>query len=317
MSLLRKLFVPTMLTTLALVAGGCAADTEEGDEDTDSTADELAPLRPGVNSKGCRRSPYNCALNPDGNGQRVRRADDGETWAIDTKWLASHGFVDEKKQPYLPVVDGNGESMGRSKKTELVLNYGQTRRMGSTTYVMALSAGVGSAGWVPIDAFVHADSLRSRVGEVNARGASLREMACYEVKSGYDPKLDDYKVVKGATDADSQEPNDYLPQKRSGSGRVYMNLAFSVPGDALGAPAVDIFPAGTKFQRLDVPTWESPDRPSLDAALYSKPAGSARYTKKAGEMKFVYGYVKSKTGSVRYGWMALDGLAPSTGCPNR
>ena len=34
-------------------------------------------------------------------------------------------------------------------------------------------------------------------------------------------------------------------------------------------------------------------------------------------MKFIYGYVKSKTGSVRYGWMALDALDVSSGCPDR
>src|SRR5205085_999391 len=125
-----------------------------------------------------------------------------------------------------------------------------------------------------------------------------------------------FKVVKGATDQDSEEPNDYLPQVRSGSGRVYVNLAFSIPGDGLGAPAVDIFPAGTKFQRLDVPTWESPSRPSLDAPLYKKPAGSDKYTERAGAMKFLYGYVKTKAG-VRYGWMAMDGLKVSSGCPDR
>jgi hypothetical protein len=32
---------------------------------------------------------------------------------------------------------------------------------------------------------------------------------------------------------------------------------------------------------------------------------------------FVYGYVKGKLGHVRYGWMALDGLTPSSGCPDR
>lgn len=313
---MSRLSIMTFAAAVALAAAGCAADSSDDGGDDESTADELMALRPGVNTDGCLRSPYNCALDPH-HSQRVGSATGDESWGIDAEWLASHGFVDEKNQPYVPVVDGNGESMGRSRKTEFTLNYGQTRHMGNLTYVMAVSAGVGSAGWVPIDAFVHAASLRSRVGEVDARGANLRDMACYAVKSSYPAQLDHYKVVKGATDQVSEEPNDYLPQVRSGSGRVYMNLAFSVPGNALGAPAVDIFPAGTKFQRLAVPTWERPELPSLDAALYEKPAGSDRYTKKAGEMKFIYGYVKTKDGHVRYGWMALDGLEVSTGCPNR
>jgi hypothetical protein len=139
-------------------------------------------------------------------------------------------------------------------------------------------------------------------------------MACYEIAASSPARLDHFKVVKGATDKDSEEPNDYLPLKL-GNGKAYMNLAFSAPGSALGAPAVDKFPQGTKFRRLDVPTWESPHRPSLDVTLYAKPAGGTAYTKPSGTMKFVYGTVKTKDGTERHGWMALDGLVPSTGCP--
>ena len=41
-----------------------------------------------------------------------------------------------------------------------------------------------------------------------------------------------------------------------------------------------------------------------------------RFKKPAGTMKFVYGYVVSKPGETRTGWMALDALTPSkTPCP--
>lgn len=298
-----------MLATIS----GCAADTaDDGSADGDdegSIESEIATLRPGVNSSGCRRSAYNCGLNA-GNGQRVYRADGGETWGVDPTW------VTDKKLGGVPVVDGNGDLMGISKNKEFVLNHGQTRRIGNTTYVMALSTGLGAAGWIPIDSFLHAESLRAKVGEVNAKGDNLRELGCYEVDTTFDPKLDTFKVVKGAKENESKEPNDYLPMKRA-NGKVYVNLAFSVPGDALGAPAVDIFPAGTKFQRIDVPTWEG-SVPSLDAKLYSKPAGSNAYTVLSKRsMKFIYGYVKTKPGSVRYGWMAIDGLKVSGACPNR
>lgn len=309
---LARLAFASLLALSAIVHSGCVADAEE--EEADSTSDEL---RAGVNSSGCKRSPYNCALNPNGAGQRVRRADGEEEWSFDPKWLAARGYVDPAtKQPVVPVLDGNGEEMGRTKKLAFTFNHGQTRRFGGMTYALVLSSGLKSAGWVPIDGLLHAGSFRAKVGEVNARGANLKHLGCYEVKSSYDPKLDTFKVVKGATDKDAMEPNDYLPVKRA-NGRPYMNLIFNVPGDALGGPSIDIYPAGTKFQRLDVPTWQTPDRPSLDATLYSKPSpGAAAYTKPAGEMKFLYGYVKSKTGSVRYGWMAQDGLAVSSGCPN-
>jgi hypothetical protein len=298
-----------MLATVS----GCAADdaaTDDPTADEGSVESEITALRPGVNSAGCKRSAYNCALDPGGKGQRVYTATGSESWGIDPKWVADH------KLGGIPVVDGNGEPMGISKKTSLTLNHGQTRRIGDTTYVMALSSGVGAAGWVPIDAFLHADSLRAAVGEVNAHGVGLKDLGCYEVDTTFDPKLDTFKVVKGATIHDSEEPNDYLPTKRN-NGKVYVNLAFSLPGDALGAPAIDIFPAGTKFQRIDVPTWEG-STPSLDAKLYARTPGTDHFSNLSGRaMKFIYGYVKTKPGAVRYGWMAIDCLKTSGACPNR
>lgn len=303
---MRKSLLGMMMVgaTLMATASGCAAESDDDDEAEGEVTAEIGTYRSGVNSKGCKRSAYNCTLNP-GKDQRVYRADGEDTWGVGPGFGAG-----------VPVVDGNGEPMGVSKKTSFTLNYGQTRRMGNTTYVIALSTGLGSAGWVPIDAFLHADSLRAKVGEVNARGENLKDLGCYEVGTRFDPKLNTFKVVKGATDKDAKEPDDYLPQKRA-NGKVYVNLAFSIPGDALGAPAVDIFPAGTKFQRLDVPTWEGSGLPSLDAKLYAKPAGATAYTREAGAMKFIYGYVKTKPGAARYGWMAIDGLKVSSKCPNR
>lgn len=301
----------SLLGLSTFFVAGCALD-EEGEEEAVLRATD--ELRAGVNSNGCKRSPYNCGLDPDGVGQRVRRADGEEEWHFDPAWLVARGFVDpQTKAPVVPVLDGNGDEMGRTKKLGFVFNYGQTRRMGNMTYAMVLSSGLKSAGWVPIDGLLHEDSFRRKIGEVNAQGKRLKHLACYEVKPTFPKRLVKYKVVKGAPD-NGPEADDYLPIVRA-NGKPYINLAFSVPGDALGAPAVDIFPAGTKFQRLDVPTWERPDRPSLDATLYDKPSGGSTFTKPAGAMKFIYGYVKSKTGSVRYGWMAYDGLTPSSGCP--
>ena len=290
---------------LASIVSGCVADTdgEEEDEDTEEVESEL---RSGVNGNGCKRSAYNCGLNTDGVGQRVRSASGDESWDVEPAAVAAG----------VPVLDGNGDEMGRSKYKAFTLNYGQTRRMNGRTWVFALSTGLKSAGWVPIDVFTAEASLRNRVGEVNARGANLKKMACYEVKDGYPTRLDPLKVVKGTTDKQAFEANDYLPVVRA-NGKRYMNLAFNVPGNGLGGPAVDIYPVGTKFQRLDVPTWENPDPPSLDATLWRVPAGAERATRRAGKMKFVYGYVKGDLGVVRYGWMALDGLKLSRGCPNR
>ena len=309
----RLLKAEALVLATGLALAGCAA--EEADDDGEATGEATADaLRSGVNSAGCKRSPYNCALNPSGDGQRVEKSG-GNDWAVDPAWLAKNGFVDPAtKAPVVPVKDGDGKELGRTTKTSFTLNHGQVRTFAGKEHVIALSTGLAAAGWVPIDAFKSAATLRGRVGSVTARGGNLSKMACYEVKSTYPARLDTFKVVRGATDADSEEPNDYLPVKRA-NGKVYMNLAFSVPGDGLGAPAVDIFPAGTKFQRLDVPTWESGGAPSLDVTLFAKAPGARSYTRPSGSMKFVYGFVKTAPGQQRFGWMALDGLVPSSACP--
>ncbi len=306
---------------LAISSCGPATFETDAADALDSTEAELTALRRGVNSTACRRSPYNCQLHPGAGGQRVTGLPSAPTssapaWPINPSWLTSRGYVTPGTgRPYVPVVDGHGELIGPTSKMAFVLNYGQTRHMGALTYVFALDTGLRIPGWVPVDAFLDAALIRQRVGEVNAHGAGLKRMACYEFDDTYPARLDHYKVVKGATDKDSEEPNDYLPHPLA-DGRWYSPLCFSVPGAALGAPSVDLFPAGTRFQRLDVPTWESA-APSLNATLYAKPAGSTAYTQPAGSMKFVYGYVKTKDGTVRYGWTGYDGLKVSSGCPSR
>ena len=82
--------------------------------------------------------------------------------------------------------------------------------------------------------------------------------------------------------------------------------------DGLGGVAVDHFPAGTKFQRLDVPT--DSGVPSIDIPLYVQDS-EGRYRKQSGTMKFLYGYVVATAGTRRTGWMAYDALSSTRGCP--
>ena len=139
---LGSLFVSAAFAALAATTGGCASETTDEGDGTGSVDSELSTLRAGVNSNGCKRSAYNCALNPGAGSQRVRTASGSETWAVDPKWLTDNGFVDPAtKAARVPVLDGNGELMGLSAKTSFTLNHGQTRRMNDRTWVMALSAG--------------------------------------------------------------------------------------------------------------------------------------------------------------------------------
>lgn len=285
----------TWLLSLALLAApmtGCIAATDDGEDVLeDSVVEQDEALSPGVNGGACVQSPFNCKLRVSG-GNVVDNSQDG-LWAVEDA----------------PVVDGNGDLMAMNTRDHLRFNYGQTRRMNNVTYVYARSTSAGSSGWFPITAVLGEQSLRDKVGEVNAKDTGLSRMGCYQIRSSHDESLVEKKVVY-----DSQETHeragDYLPLVRANGGR-YANLAFNVPGFALGAPAVDIFPAGTKFQRVDVPT--DSGRPSIDIPLYVKDS-AGRYRKESGTMKFIYGYVVSKTGTKRFGWMAYDALTSSSGC---
>ncbi len=278
---------------LALPATGClvaASESESSSEEVDASEDALTP---GVNGSACLHSPYNCKLRASG-GQRVPNAND-DSWGVDQG---------------APIVDGNGDLMIVSSKDHMTFNYGQTRHIFGVTYAFALSTSNGSAGWFPMSAIKSEDVFRDRVGEVNAKDTGGKRMGCYAIRSSVDESLIEKKVVYDTT-ASHQRAGDYLPLVRT-NGQRYANLAFNVPGFALGGPAIDIYPSGTKFQRVDVPT--DTGRPSIDIPLWVKD-GSGRYRKQDGTMKFIYGYIVSKPGHQRFGWMAYPALKVSSACP--
>ena len=290
----------------SIFAVGCAAPTtDDSGEEEQGDTQSAEGTRGGINGSSCKRSAYNCSLHP-GN-QRVETPGGRNEWGINSSYLASNKGV--------PVVDGNGDLMGLSSKTSFTFNYGQTRTMNGKKYGYAMSTGLASSGWVEIDAIGASDSFAKQVGNVDAKGDNLAKLGCYAIASSYDPALDARFVVKGAKKGYA-EANDYLPQVRS-NGKVYGTLSFNAPGDALGGANTDIFPAGTKFQRVDVPTWEAKALPSLDVQLYSAEKKSAAANTAAGTMKFIYGYIRAASGEVRYGWAALDGLVVSDKCDAR
>jgi len=289
---------PLSFATAALAAAlftGCIAQAGDEDDLDDDEATEVTQvtedaLKPGKNGKACILSPYNCKLRVNG-GNAVDNSQDG-LWAVHDATM----------------VDGNGDPMGINTRDHLRFNYGQTRHLGNHTYVFARSSTLGSAGWFPIDEVYGESSLRKKVGEVNAKDTGGERMGCYKVRSSHDAAKGVKKVVFDSK-SDEEEANDYMSVPRK-NGTRYANLAFSVPGFSLGAPAVDIFPAGTRFRRIDVPTDNG--IPSITIPLWVKD-GNGDYRKASGTMKFVYGYVKTAPGAKRFGWMALDALV-ATDC---
>ncbi|MEP7119468.1 MAG: hypothetical protein ABJE95_00940 [Byssovorax sp.] len=286
---------------IALLLSGCVAGTEEsGPQDTeesDSLAAEIT-LRPGVNGGACALSDYNCKFRVDG-GNRIAHTDGSIDWGIDGG---------------ATILDGNGDSLGVEGASTLKFNFGQERVFGGKHYVYALTTSNHSSGWFPLSSVKSADVLGPRVGHVSAHRSGLAKMACYQIKDSADPKLAEKKVVHDTTAAPGpagEAAGDYLPRLRANNKRS-INLIFNTPGSGLGGPAIDHFPTGTKFQRLDVPT--DTGHPSIDVKLWSQD-GNGKFLTPAGTMKFVYGSIQSKTGDTRVGWMAYDGLSASSGCP--
>ncbi|CAM3206807.1 hypothetical protein COSO111634_06260 [Corallococcus soli] len=281
------------LGVLALVSVACGGEVSVDDDAVGSTQQAAFS---GVNGTVCEESPYNCKLRPSG-GNRVltNDPDDDDSWALNTGG---------------PVRDGNGTVVGTSTRTSATFNHGQTRTFAGELHAFAVSTSNSSAGWLPMSAIKGRTSFEDKVGHVSALSSGLAKMACYAVRNSHDTTLEFKKVVYDS-DAVHERAGDYLPLVRA-NGLRSANLTFNVPGFGLGGVAVDHFPAGTKFQRLDVPT--NSGAPSIDIPLWVQDS-AGRYRQQSGTMKFIYGYVIAATGTRRNGWMAYDALQVSSGCP--
>jgi hypothetical protein len=267
------------LAILLLTSCVTEVDGDSDDADLVDTSGETAfATVAGVNSAYCTASPYNCRF----------RAGDSR---VDTKsGLDSWGIVDGAE-----ILDGNGDAMSvESGAARMTFNYGQKRTLAGTPHALALSTSNASAGWYPIDRIQGNVSFDEQVGDVVAKGAGLAAIAAHT-------------VVKGSTET-NERAGDYLPLVRA-NGKRSANLVFSVPGFALGGATTDHFPAGTKFRRLDVPTF-SP-LPSIKIPLWNEKAPDDQI----GTMRFLYGRIRAADGTERYGWMAQDALDVSSGCP--
>ncbi|RKG75970.1 hypothetical protein [Corallococcus terminator] len=286
-----------VLGVLTLVSVACGGEVPVGDDAAlDAVGSTGQAAFSGVNGTVCEESAYNCKLRPSG-GNRVltNDPDDDDSWELYTGG---------------PVRDGNGTVVATSTRTSATFNHGQTRTFAGELHAFAVSTSNSSAGWMPMSAIKGRTSFEDKVGHVSALSSGLAKMACYAVRNSHDTTLEFKKVVYDS-DAVHERAGDYLPLVRA-NGLRSANLTFNVPGFGLGGVAVDHFPAGTKFQRLDVPT--SSGAPSIDIPLWVQDS-AGRYRQQSGTMKFIYGYVIAATGTRRNGWMAYDALQVSSGCP--
>ena len=286
--------------TACTVGSGDADPTDpeadiEGEQD-DSVVDPLAASTkgdPGVNSKYCKASDYNCRFRYDDS--RITAPDGGQLWAV---------------TPGASVRDGKGDPMYVQAGTQLKFNYGQIRTLAGKAHALAMSTSNGSSGWYPVDHIVQEQAFRARVGNVDAKDPQLGKLACYEVRNvDFPASYTEKKVVKNSQST-NEKIGDYMPLLRK-DGKRSANLVFSVPGFGLGGATTDHFPAGTKFQRVKVTT--TAGNPSITIPLYVKD-GNGDYLKHSGDATFLYGYVVGN-GVKRFGWMAQESVASSNGCP--
>lgn len=292
----------TFVVLSALSSTACVGEVgDETEPSSDLAADERESESvvtvPGVNGGACYLSPYNCKLRVSG-GNRIMHTDGTVEWGVEKA----------------TVLDGNGDSLGVATNATLKFNYGQLRTFHGAKYVYAMTTSTKSSGWFPLASVKSADVLAARLGDVDAHAAGLEKMACYAVADSMDDGLAEKKVVYDTSSGPGpagEAAGDYLARVRA-NGKRSINLAFNVPGAGLGGPAIDHFPTGTKFQRLAVPT--STGAPSIDIKLWAQDS-AGRFRKPAGELKFVYGYVVAKTGTLRAGWMPYPALRVSSGCP--
>ena len=294
---LRPTFILPALVGLAL--GACVVgdtlDATDADDlvDPGELDDGALGLSAGINGTACAASPYNCKFRAEG-GNRVLTNDGGEGWGVVTG---------------ASIRDGNGVVLGTQTGGSLAFNYGQTRLLAGKAHALALATSNGSAGWYPIDHISGEASFRAKNGNVDARDPGLGKLACYRVRNSHDAAIELKKVVFDSK-VTHERAGDYLALPRT-NGRRSANLVFSVPGFSLGGATTDHFPAGTPFQRVDVPT--ATGKPSISIPLWIKD-GSGDYRRPSGTMRFLYGYVRAGDGVRRFGWMAEEALTPSTGC---
>ncbi len=296
---MRALAVVLLLGSACVVGDADPADEESGpDAGADAGIEELGVIAapaPGANGTVCIASPYNCRFRP--GGSRVETSSGREYWGI---------------RPGASIRDGNGRVLRTETRSKMTFNYGQTRLLAGKAHALALSTSNNSAGWYPIDRILGEASFRARMGEVNARDPGGGKMACYEIRNSHDASIELKKVVfDSQVGARGHErAGDYLPLLRD-NGERSANLIFSVPGFGLGGATSDHFGAGTRFQRVEVPT--DTGRPSIEIPLWVKD-GSGAYRRRSGSLTFLYGYIRAADGVRRFGWMAREAVKVSSGC---
>ena len=289
-------------TAVACVSGDIGLPDDDEDvtnSDSDEVIDTNLPvaaglqLTTGINGSACAASPFNCKFRASGGNRVVTQAGD-ESWGI---------------APGASVRDGNGNALTTQNSSTMTFNYGQTRLLAGKAHALALSTSNGSAGWYPLDHIKGEASFRSQNGEVNGKDPGRAKMACYQIRNTHDASIELKKVVYDAQTA-HERVGDYLPLLRNNGVRS-TNLVFSVPGFALGGATTDHFQAGTKFQRVDVPT--ASGKPSITIPTWIAD-GQGAYKKRSGSLRFFYGYVIASDGVKRFGWMSEPALQTATNC---
>lgn len=298
-----------LLRSLALTLAGAAlagcvvgdADDPDGDDLVDTTDNGLSAHAgyAGANGGLCKVSKYNCHVR-DG-GQRVTTADQAGT---DQHWAIVPG-----EQVY----DGEGRPLHAETGGSLVFNYGMLKTINGREMALALSTSNGSAGWFPVDHIADRATFLANDDPVYAKSPEEGHLSCYTVRDSNDTSRELKKVVYNSKVGPQghERAGDYMSLVRA-NGERSANMAYAVPGFSLGGGTDDHVRAGTRFQRVSVPT--DTGLPSISIPLWVQD-GSGAYKQRSGSMRFIYGFIRTG-GKARFGWMATDALyATPNDCP--
>jgi hypothetical protein len=252
----------------------------------------------GANGDVCKASKYNCHVR-DG-GSRVTtpaHANTDQAWAI---------------LPGESVYDGEGTALHAETGGSMVFNYGMLKTINGRQMALAMSTSNGSSAWFPVDHIADRVTFLANDKAVDAKSPNATHMSCYQVRSSDDASLELKKVVHDSHTGITghERAGDYLSLVRA-NGQRSANMAYVVPGFALGGETSDHVLAGTKFQRVEVPT--DTGKPSISIPLWVQ-AANGSFTVQSGTMRFVYGFIRTD-GVARFGWMAMDALTATTTCP--
>jgi hypothetical protein len=266
---------------LGLLVAGCTVPSIDDAADAGADpADELGEL--GAEARCVPAgNPYSCRPSTDdANAPRISGPGGSIYWALGAPTKLYDGFGHARAN----VTDSHG----------VKINYGMRKAINGLSMVYAWSAGTdegAASGWILESSIARADLLRQRMPTIAMPYPATGFYETQWIITGGNPAAyGDMKVQANYTGG-GRAVTDYL--KRGGD---VVNIAFNVPGNAIGGFNTDTVPIGTTFRRAKGVL-------QVDQPYYRPGESTVR-----GHLQFVYGGFHDGA-QMRFGWIPKQALA--------